>query len=279
MRKEIRLIGLDLDGTTFTNDKRITKYTKEIIEKAIKYGITVLPCTGRPYTGLPKEFLEIEGVKYAITSNGAAIVETDTGKSIYTNNIAYDLAADTMEKLLKLDILTAAYINGKYYMEEKIVNRMPEFISTGGQLKYFYRVRNSVQNLPDFIRKNQFNVEKIYMMFNDMDLREQVKKEYEENKKFLTTSSMNNLVELNAPKADKGNALLVLADILHIPHEQTMACGDHYNDEAMLKKAGFSVAMGNAVSEIKEICDFITRTNEEEGVAYAIEKVIEGRFS
>jgi len=278
MKKEIRLIGLDLDGTTFTNDKRITKYTKEIIEKAIKQGITVLPCTGRPYTGLPKEFLEIKGIKYAITSNGAVIVEADTGKSIYMNNISYDLAADTMEKLLKLDILTAAYINGKYYMEQEIVNRMPEFISSNGQLKYFYRVRNSVQNLPDFIRQNQFSVEKIYMMFNDMDLREQVKKEYEENKEFLTTSSMNNLVELNAPKADKGNALLALADILHIPHEQTMACGDHYNDEAMLQKAGFSVAMGNAVPEIKAMCDFVTRTNEEEGVAYAIERVMNGRF-
>lgn len=278
MKKEIRLIGLDLDGTTFTNDKRITKYTKEIIEKAIKQGITVLPCTGRPYTGLPKEFLEIKGIKYAITSNGAVIVEADTGKSIYMNNISYDLAADTMEKLLKLDILTAAYINGKYYMEQEIVNRMPEFISSNGQLKYFYRVRNSVQNLPDFIRQNQFSVEKIYMMFNDMDLRKQVKKEYEENKEFLTTSSMNNLVELNAPKADKGNALLALADILHIPHEQTMACGDHYNDEAMLQKAGFSVAMGNAVPEIKAMCDFVTRTNEEEGVAYAIERVMNGRF-
>ena len=257
MKKEMKLIGLDLDGTTFTNDKKITAHTKEVIERAIEHGIVVLPCTGRPSSGLPKEFLSMKGVKYAITSNGASIVETDTMKSIYQNNMPYQLAADTVEKLLKLDALMAIYIDGKYYMDEEAAEYMPQFISTSGQLKYFYDVRHLVSDLPGFIRKNQFSAEKIYMMFNDMELRERIKREYESNE-------------------DKGNALLALADILQIPHDQTMACGDHLNDAAMLKKAGFSVAMGNAVPEIKDLCDFVTKTNEEDGVAYVIEKILEG---
>lgn len=276
MKKEMKLIGLDLDGTTFTNDKKITAHTKEVIERAIEHGIVVLPCTGRPSSGLPKEFLSMKGVKYAITSNGASIVETDTMKSIYQNNMPYQLAADTVEKLLKLDALMAIYIDGKYYMDEEAAEYMPQFISTSGQLKYFYDVRHLVSDLPGFIRKNQFSAEKIYMMFNDMELRERIKREYESNEAFLTTASMDNLVELNAPTADKGNALLALADILQIPHDQTMACGDHLNDAAMLKKAGISVAMGNAVPEIKDLCDFVTKTNEEDGVAYVIEKILEG---
>ena len=149
-------------------------------------------------------------------------------------------------------------------------------ITADGQVKCFYEVRHLVSDLPGFIRKNQFSAEKIYMMFNDMELRERIKREYESNEAFLTTASMDNLVELNAPTADKGNALLALADILQIPHDQTMACGDHLNDAAMLKKAGFSVAMGNAVPEIKDLCDFVTKTNEEDGVAYVIEKILEG---
>lgn len=274
MKKEIRLIGLDLDGTTFTNDKRITEHTKEVIEKAIKRGITVLPCTGRPYTGLPKEFLTIKGVKYAITSNGAVVVDVQSGKTVYEELIDYKTAADAAEQILKLDVLMAVYIDGKYYMDKKMENTMPKFIPTDGQLRYFYEVRHLVPELPAYIRENRTEVEKIYMMFHDMELRDQVKRHYEKDKHFLTTSSMENLVELNAPGADKGNALLALADLLHISREQTMACGDHYNDEAMLRKAGFSVAMGNAVPEIKAMCDFVTRTNEEEGVAYAIEMVM-----
>ena len=66
----------------------------------------------------------------------------------------------------------------------------------------------------------------------------------------------------------------MLADLLGIPHDQTMACGDSFNDEAMLRNAGFSVAMGNADPEIKKICDFVTKTNDEDGVAYAIETFV-----
>lgn len=274
MKKNIKIIGLDLDGTTFNNEKKITDHTKQVIEQAIDEGIIVLPCTGRQYSGLPEEFLKLKGVKYAITSNGAAIVELKTGKPIYHNYIPYEIAAQYMEKLLTEDTLVDIYINGQCYIEAKLVERFKEFLPHKKLIEYFTKTRNPVENLPEFIRKNQFDAEKFHMLFNDMDLREKLKQEYDQNPHFLATCAISNNLELNHSTADKGTALLALADILNIPHEQTMACGDSFNDEAMLRKAGFSVAMGNADPEMKEICDFVTKTNEEDGVAYAIEKFV-----
>lgn len=274
MKKEIKIIGLDLDGTTFTNDKKITRHTKEVIEKATAQGIVVLPCTGRQYSGLPKEFLEMKGVKYAITSNGASIIDLETKEPIYTDYIPYEIATKTMEHLLKENVLVDIYIEGRCYIEERLVDRFKDFIPIPEVAEYFKKTRIPVKNLPDFICENHLDAEKFHLLFNDMDLREKLKTEYNQNPHFLATCAVPNNLELNNITADKGTALLALADILDVPHDQTMACGDSFNDEAMLRKAGFSVAMANADPEMKELCDFVTKTNEEDGVAYAIETFV-----
>lgn len=274
MKKEIKIIALDLDGTTFNDDKIITAHTKEVIEEAISRGIEVLPCTGRQYSGLPKQFLDLKGVRYAITSNGAAIVDAKTGEPIYTNYIPYETAAHYMEVFLKKDILVDIYINGKCYIEESLTSKFERFASNELQLNYLKKTRIPVHNLPDFIRKNHMDAEKFHILFADPALRDSMRQEYLTNKDFKTTWALAHNMELNAKTADKGTAVLALADILGVPHEQTMACGDGYNDKPMLEKVGFSVAMENAEPEMKEICDFITKTNNEDGVAYAIETFV-----
>lgn len=274
MKKNIKIIALDLDGTTFTDDKHITDRTKEIIQKAISRGITVVPCTGRQFSGLPEEFLSIPGVKYAITSNGAAVVKVASARPIYTNYISYEMAASKMKDLLKEDVLVDIYINGECFIDENLVDRYKDFITSPIQEAYFHKTRQPVKNLPEFIRKNQLAAEKFHILFRDFDFLKEMREKYKKHPDYLATWALNNNLELNAATADKGTALLALADILNIPHEQTMACGDSFNDEAMLRKAGFSVAMGNADPEMKEICDFVTKTNEEDGVAYAIEQFV-----
>jgi hypothetical protein len=274
MQKKIKIIALDLDGTTFTDDKQITAHTRETIERATSLGIDVLPCTGRQFSGLPDEFLSLKGIRHAITSNGAAIVDIKSGKNIYTNYIPYEIAADYMEKLLKENILVDIYINGEAFIEESLVERYPEFIKSPIHMNYFLKTRKAVKNLPDYIRRNHMDAEKFHLLFADMDLRAKLIKRFQNDPNFNATCALPNNLELNASSCDKGTALLALADILNIPHEQTMACGDSFNDEAMLRKAGLSVAMGNAVPEIKEICDIVTRTNQEDGVAYAIETFV-----
>ena len=83
MKRRIRMVGFDLDGTLLTTDKRLTEYTKEILKKAIDKGVVVLPVTGRPLNGVPKEIADFPGIRYMITSNGARVVKD--GKTIHEN--------------------------------------------------------------------------------------------------------------------------------------------------------------------------------------------------
>lgn len=78
--KKIRMIALDLDGTLLTSDKVLTDRTKDVLRRAIEQGIVVLPATGRPLSGIPKEVMEFPGVRYAVTANGARIVDSLEGR-------------------------------------------------------------------------------------------------------------------------------------------------------------------------------------------------------
>ena len=85
--KKIRMIALDLDGTLLTSDKVLTDRTKDVLRRAIEQGIVVLPATGRPLSGIPKEVMEFPGVRYAVTANGARIVDSLEGRIPKTANI------------------------------------------------------------------------------------------------------------------------------------------------------------------------------------------------
>lgn len=116
-KKKIRLIGLDLDGTTLTTDKRLTPHTKEVLEACIRQGIEVLPATGRVWSGIPKELTDIEGVRYVISSNGAAVVELATGKAVYTNGIGWERALEIFDLLEEYDTFYDAYAMGNGWCE------------------------------------------------------------------------------------------------------------------------------------------------------------------
>ena len=80
MEYRIKMIGVDLDGTLLNEKKEITPRTRNVLEKAIAEGIVVLTATGRPWMGIPEELRDFPGMKYALTSNGARIIDTRTGQ-------------------------------------------------------------------------------------------------------------------------------------------------------------------------------------------------------
>lgn len=113
--------------------------------------------------------------------------------------------------------------------------------------------------------------EKINVFLADLSDKESLREELSSVEGLAISSSMYNNLEINAEAATKGNALLWLADHLGIPREETMAFGDGENDISMLKAAGTGVAMGNASDHVKAAADEVTLTNEQDGVAAAIQ--------
>ena len=119
-------------------------------------------------------------------------------------------------------------------------------------------------------------IEKVTALFTNPDERRAAFAVLADGGRYLVTSSIPRNVEVNAAGVDKGVGLLALADFLGVPHGAVMACGDSSNDAAMLRAAGFSVAMGNASDEIKALADFVTDTNDADGVAKAVERWVLG---
>lgn len=275
MKFDIKLIGLDLDGTVFNENKHISARTINAITKAIKKGVIVIPATGRPYGGLPDEFLSIPGVRYALTANGSSVLDLTKQKVIYSNLISIKDGLELIDELLSYDAIIDFFIDGNGYSPKSCIGSVKDYMQTESMVEYFIRTRSFYEtDIKEFILDKNTPIEKIQLLFKDISKKYEAFDQLKQLSKFTFTSAMPNNIEINSATSNKGDGLLGLGNLLGIKKEEMMACGDSSNDYDMIKLAGLGVAMGNATKEIKEIADFITLSNEEDGVAYAIEKYV-----
>lgn len=270
-KRDIRLIGLDLDGTTLTTDKKLTPHTKEVLEACIRQGIEVLPATGRVWSGIPEELMKMEGVHYVISSNGAAVVELATGKAVYTNGIAWDRALEVFDILERYDTFYDAYAEGNGWCEARFYENLNDYGIEPLIQRLVKSSRTCIEDLREWVKEHKSPIEKINMFFRDGEKRQQAFRELSEIPDLAVTCSLTNNLEINHCTCNKGDALLNLGKILGISMEQIMACGDGNNDLEMVRNAGVGVAMENGEDSVKEAADYVTVTNDEEGVARAIE--------
>lgn len=276
---DIKLIGIDLDGTLFNNQKEITNRTINAIKMAISKGIYIVPATGRHFSGVPKQLKQIEKIEYALTTNGSSIYEINSGKCIYEDAIKNELALELIAKLQEYDILTDAFINGSGYTSEKNIKFIKELNIADVMKEYMINTRIRVLSLYEYVRETKSDVQKFTMNFKPLDDntykdREKVINLANTYKELACVSGGMNNVELTNSTATKGSGLLKLGEMLGIKKEQIMAIGDSGNDLDMIKKAHIGVAMANAEDEVLKAADIITKSNEEDGVAFIIEEYL-----
>lgn len=273
--KRIRMIALDLDGTVFDGDKKVTKHTQEILEEAIRRGIVVFPCTGRPWTGIPEEIRKIRGMKYAVTSNGARTVKFDTGETIRENCLSHRKTMELIDAAIASpEGVWEIYVDGKCYADADTYRIIQSPDINQAMLDYIRKTRNLVKNLRDWAEKEGVRTEKLHMMFERTDLRDRCMEKFQTFPDIDISYASTFNLEINDISCSKGRGILDLAEYLGIDRDEIMACGDSRNDWPMLRDAGFAVVMGNADEETKKLADFVTKSNEEDGVAYAVEKFV-----
>lgn len=270
--QKIKMIGLDLDGTLLTSEKKLTAYTKEVLKKAIEQGIYVLVATGRPYTGIPKELQEFPGMRYALTSNGARIVDTWEDKILYEKLFPLDHAKKALEIFSKYDTLQEVYFHGQGYAEKEKLDRAEKYHHNPFMWDYIRKTRKPVSSIEEIIQKENYAMDKVQALFANLEEKQLAWDELSVIKEFELVSSLGYNIEINAAGVNKGTGLIGLGRLLGIKREEIMACGDGDNDEAMLREVGFGVAMANATDRVKAAADYITGTNDEEGAAKAIER-------
>lgn len=274
MEHRIKMIGLDLDGTVLTEKKELTDRTKAAISKALAQGVVVLVATGRPWMGVPEELRDFPGMRYALTSNGARIIDTVEDRVIEEHLLSPRLAQKVLEICGKYDTLQEVYFDGQGYAPADQMAVVERYHKNPSMCEYMRKTRIPVEDIGVLVKKENRGLDKVQALFADMDERELAWRELEAEEGLELVGSLRYNIEINAAGVNKGKGLVNLGRMLGIRREEIMACGDGDNDIVMLKEAGFGVAMANGEDKVKEAADYITLSNEEDGVADVIEKYV-----
>lgn len=271
---KIKLVAMDLDNTLLDSDKQISKHTEEVLKEAIRQGVYIVPATGRIFKAIPEFLRNIDGVRYALCCNGATVYDQKEDKIIYTNHLGKDTTFALFDILEKYHCTHDIYQNGQGYMEKRYLDNLPEYKVSGHLFDLVHATRLPVDDLRKHIEDDPLGIEKISAFFDDMEEREVARAELIKKDIASVSSALENNIEINQFGCDKGDGLTHLAQHLGLSMDEVMACGDAGNDTMMIKAAGVGVVMENGREDLKNIADFVTKTNDEDGVAYAIEKLV-----
>ena len=141
MKIKTRMIGMDLDGTLLKSDKELTQYTKDVLKRAIEQGIIVMPATGRPITGVPKELLEFPGIRYAVTANGGRVIDLEKNEAIVEELLPHDIAEVMMDVFEHYDTFREIYFDGVGYASREALEHIGKYLSVPAMANYIMSTR------------------------------------------------------------------------------------------------------------------------------------------
>ena len=267
--RKIRLIGADLDNTLLNSEKKLTDYTKRVLETCMEKGIVFAPATGRAKRGIPQQVRELKGLRYALLANGAAVIDLENDEYIYRNGISFEKALSLVRELDRYDTYYDFFAEGAGWCEGRFFDHPEKYRIDHHIIDLVRASRKRIDSMEDWLMAHGKQVEKFTMFFADEKLRQEVLHDLSKDSQICVTSSLSNNLEINHFSCNKGQALLALGSHLGIPAEEIMAFGDGYNDLEMIRMAGLGVAMENSVPELLKAADYITFSCDQDGVGRA----------
>ncbi len=191
--------------------------------------------------------------------------------------LSKETARQVMNVLGKYDCMREIYYDGIGFAEERYVERADEFFrnfNNPTMAAYIKKTRRTVNSIEKKLEEEERALDKVQGIFLTIEEKNEAWKMLEQIPGITITGALKNNIEVGLGGVNKGMGLIRLGKILGISREEIMACGDGMNDYDMINEVGFGVVMENGREELKAIADFVTKTNEEDGVAYAIEKYV-----
>ncbi len=277
MKRKIRLIAFDMDGTVLDDHKKILPETKAILEKAAKKGMVLLPATGRHFSGAVGVLRKLEGVRYIMTCNGAGIYERDSGHCLCEESMELSSFLPMLKRLDELQVAADPFVKGEAWMNEKKWPLVEEMNLSPELQEYMWTSRKRVPDLPAALKERGDDVEKLTINF--VVEKDGTRRDYDKVLAVLADFPEYNAVpggmyniEVTKKGISKGSGLRRIGQFLGISTDEMIAFGDSGNDLAMLQTAGIGVAMGNAEREVLDVADYVTKTNNENGIVHALRK-------
>jgi Cof subfamily protein (haloacid dehalogenase superfamily) len=284
----MKLIAIDMDGTLVNKQLKVTKENSETISNAVNDGHHVVIATGRSYDEA-RYALEEAGLHLPLICVNGAEIRSAEWEILSSVPLGFPQYEQIKAILDEEDIYYELYTSKGTYTENRekayevmkdiILTSNPEATDDDVQKAALRRFRlGQVSVVGDFEKLLEEKGLEIYKFLAFSSDTAKLQRAFQHLKgvgQLAVSSSADNNLEITNSEAQKGVALKKYAEMKGIPLERTMAVGDNYNDVSMLEIAGFPVAMGNAVDELKEMAVFVTKENNESGVAFAIQKFLE----
>lgn len=274
-----KVIIMDIDGTLTNEDKVISENTKNKLKELQSQGAVLVLASGRPTRGLMHFAKELEMDKHnglLVSFNGARVTDCETGNILFDQTMTVDTCKAVLNHMKNFDVIPMVY-KGEYLHVTDVYNNIVH--AYGRELNiihYESRLCNyklcEVDDLEEFA---DFPMNKILTAGEPDYLQENYKKMMEPFKDSLNcvfTADM--YFEFTEKGIDKANALHCALTPLGYTKEDMIAFGDAQNDKTMLEYASIGVAMGNATQEIKDIADYITLSNNDDGIVHALNELL-----
>ena len=265
-----KMIVLDVDGTLLNNDKIITARMRTALIKVQQMGIRIVLASGRPTYGVMPLAKELEMDKhdgYILSYNGGQIISVQTGDVLFEKRIKIEMLPYLERKAGKNKFSIFTYCEDTIYTNDIF----DEHIIQEAELNSM-----RLKEVKNFSEEVNFSPYKCMIVSDDesalVDLESHWKRRLAGELDVFRSEKY--FLEIVPPFIDKANTLSVLLEKLGVESENVVAIGDGVCDVSMIQLAGFGIAMGNAQESVKACADYVTSSNEEDGVALAIENVI-----
>lgn len=269
-----KLIAIDMDGTLLNSENQVSKRNREALYKAMEKGIYVVLTTGRI---LPSAFYYGKSMNLdnpIIACNGAIISNGGVENIIYKNKMNLESSKEIVKLADKYKIHYHFYDKNTFYTSEVSEGIEQYYPSFPDALREQGIEVEILENVLETLEEEKTNIYKFVFIEDDLDKLSKFRGEINNLDGIQVSSSWYNNLEIMNEGVSKGSSLEYLGNKLNIGKSQIMAIGDNENDISMLKIAGLAVAMENGDDAIKKYSHTVTHTNDEDGVAKAIEKYI-----
>lgn len=274
MKGNIKGIAIDMDGTWLRSDCSISGKTKEAVQRAIDAGFVVIPTTGRSYRNASQVLKDYRGLRYYINANGTTFTDGEEGKLLFSQAMPYTMAKEIYDLTNQYSCFVEIYEGMDAYVD----GFGRDFLyCTGLPRDYCDQLLSTncmLESLDAYMGEESRQVCKYHIVCANTDEMNQLKRRIAQVEGAYPISTFSQNIEVVYRHHSKADGLKEACAHLGLLQEEIMAIGDSDNDYDMIAWAGFGVAMGNGNSRVKGAADYVSASNDEDGVARALKECL-----
>lgn len=271
---ERKLIAIDLDGTLLRGDGTISERNRQTILRAMDRGHLVVPSTGRGYRNSRFMLNQFPVLPYYINANGTTITQGNPEKELFSCTMPYETGCAIYRTTMKYCSFVEIYHGLDAYDTYEACENMRKSGTAGYYLDQLLKTNIHMESLDDFVIKEKNLISKFNIMCETVEEKEELFNRLAEIPGVYPISTSTHSIEIADAHWSKRNGLEWLCEHIGFTREQVIAIGDSENDYEGICWAGTGVAVANASERVKAAADYIVGTNNEDGVAEAIEMLI-----